>query len=120
MSYNSFSWVSLGKTCLHLVYFIWLAKGVETIRCCAKLVFILFTISLQQGSLNCFATGPHKVLHKSSRAGLTKCDCFDIVHVTYTRPNQQILRKYIVFPLMTKWLRGTDEMASIAAFGLRM
>jgi len=71
------------------------------------------------GSLNFFATGPHKVLHKSSRAGLTNCDCFDIGYVTYTRPNQQTFRKYIVFPLMTKWLRGTDEMASRAAFGPR-
>jgi len=60
-----------------------------------------------------FATGPHKVLHKSWRAGLTKCDCFDIVYVTYTRPNQKMLRKYIV------WLRGTDEMAPRAEFGPR-
>jgi len=81
---------------------------------------MLFTISLQQGSLNFFATGPHKVLqHKSSRAGLTKCDYFDIGYVTYTRPNQQTLRKYIDFPLMTKWFRGTDEMGSKAAFGPR-
>ena len=80
---------------------------------------MLFTISLQQGSLNFFATGPHKVLHKSWRAGITKYDCFDIGYVTYTRPNQQMLRKYIVFPFMTKWLRGTDEMASRAEFGPR-
>jgi len=78
---------------------------------------MLFTISLQQGSLNFFATGPHKALHKRSMAGLTKCVCFDIAYVTYTRPNQQMLRKYIVFQLMTKWLHGADETASIAAFG---
>jgi len=80
---------------------------------------MLFTIRLQQESLNVFATGPHEVLHKSSKTGLTKCDCFDIGYVTYTWPNQQMLRKYIVFPLMTKWLRGTDAMASRDAFGPR-
>jgi len=30
-----------------------------------------------------------------------------------------MLRKYIVFPLMTKWLRGPDEITSRAAFGPR-
>jgi len=35
------------KTCLYCAYFIWLAEGVATILCCcAKLVFMLFTIGL--------------------------------------------------------------------------
>ena len=37
----------MGKTCLHWAYFIWLAEGVAIILCCcAKLVFVLFTIDL--------------------------------------------------------------------------
>ena len=75
--------------------------------------------SVHQGPPNFFVRGPHKVRHKSSRAGLAKCDCFDIGCNTYTRPNQQMLRKYIVFPLMTKWLRWPDEMTSRDAFGPR-
>jgi len=44
----SFTW----KKCLHWDYVIWLAKGVATILfCCAKLVFILFTISLYHRGL---------------------------------------------------------------------
>jgi len=44
---NSFSWALLRKMCLHWAYFIWLTAGVATILCCcAKLVFMLFTIVL--------------------------------------------------------------------------
>jgi len=37
----------LEKTCLRWPYFLWLAEGVATVLCCAKLVFMLFTISLR-------------------------------------------------------------------------
>jgi len=38
ISLNSFSWASLGETCLYWAYFIWLTDGVATIPCfCAKL-----------------------------------------------------------------------------------
>ena len=47
ISKNSFLWALLGNTCLQWAYFIWLAEGVATILCCcAKLVFMLLTISL--------------------------------------------------------------------------
>jgi len=37
----------LEKTCLHWAYFIWLTKGGATVLCCcAKVVFMLFAISL--------------------------------------------------------------------------
>ena len=36
------------RKCLRRAYFIWLAEGVATILCCAKLVFMLFTISLKR------------------------------------------------------------------------
>ena len=36
----------LEKTCLHWAYLICLNEGVATILCCAKLVFVLFTIIL--------------------------------------------------------------------------
>jgi len=37
---------SLGKTCLHWTYFIWLAEGVATTLCCVKLAFMLLILSL--------------------------------------------------------------------------
>jgi len=36
------------KTCLHQAYFAWLTAGVAKKRCCAKLVYMLFTISLAE------------------------------------------------------------------------
>jgi len=36
---------------------------------------------------------------------LTLCDCFGICYIF---PNQQVFRKYIIFSLFTKWLRGQD------------
>jgi len=45
-STRSFSLALLGKLCLHWAYFIGLAEDVATILRCAKLVFMLFIISL--------------------------------------------------------------------------
>jgi len=43
------------KTCLHWVYFMWLAEGVATIFCCcAKVVFMLFTIGLWHSGLKLY------------------------------------------------------------------
>jgi len=48
--------------------------------------------------------GPHKLLHNSPRAGhLTCCDCFGIC---CNPPNQEVFRKYSIFSILTKRLRG--------------
>ena len=70
--------------------------------------FLKQWICLEQGSPNFLVRGPHKLLHNSSRAAhLTYCDYFGICYIL---PNQQIFRKYY-FLLLTKCLRGPDEMA---------
>jgi len=67
---------------------------------------ILRILTLDQGSPNFFVREPHKLLHNSSRAGhLTYCDCFWPCCIL---PNQQIIRKSIIFSLLTKWFRGPD------------
>jgi len=61
--------------------------------------------------------GPHKLLHNSPRAGhITESDYFGI---SYIPPNQHIFRKYIIFSLLTRCLRGPDKMVLRAGFGQR-
>jgi len=65
-------------------------------------LFLLYCRGLQAF----FSERSRKQLHSISRAGhLTWCDCFGI---SYILANQEIFRKFILFSLFTKWLRGPD------------
>jgi len=70
------------------------------------------TTLLPRGLQTCLSNG-HMALHNCSRAGhLTQCDSFAICYILL---NQQKFRK-IFFLLLTKCLRGPDEMVSRAGF----
>jgi len=75
-----------------------------------------WVVHLNQGSSNIFVRGLHKLLRNSSRAGhLAWCNYFGIGCIL----RNQVFRKYLIFSLLTKRLRGSNEVASRAGFDPR-
>jgi len=73
------------------------------------------------GPLHFFLRGPHKLLHNNSRGdNLSNVVVSGYVTLHSTNSTRFLYFLYMIFSLLTKWLCGSDEMASRTAFGPRV